>query len=65
MIFLFRWIAICQSKFNRKIVVICADCGDKIGSDAGPEDGWQLENGRTVCHACCVKDTKKVFDEVG
>lgn len=37
----------------------CADCGGEVGNDKGPPDGWQLEDGRTVCHACCVKDTKK------
>jgi len=35
----------------------CADCGGAIGQDAGPADGWQLEDGRTVCHGCCVADT--------
>lgn len=37
----------------------CADCAGPIGKDNGPPDGWQLEDGRTVCHACCVFDTKK------
>lgn len=36
--------------------VICSDCGGLIGQDKGPPDGWQLEDGRTVCHACCVID---------
>lgn len=36
----------------------CADCGGPIGEDHGPRDGWQLEDGRTVCHACCVRDTR-------
>lgn len=35
----------------------CADCGGPIGLDAGPKDGWQLEDGRTVCHQCCAADT--------
>jgi hypothetical protein len=34
----------------------CADCGAQIGKDKGPKDGWQLEDGRTVCHACCGAD---------
>ena len=38
----------------------CADCGIQIGKDEGPPDGWQLEDGRTVCHACCVLDTQRV-----
>ncbi len=39
----------------------CADCGGLVGKDHGPPDGWQLEDGRTVCHACCVADTKQVL----
>lgn len=40
-----------------KIPPRCADCGTPIGLDRGPPDGWQLEDGRTVCHECCVADT--------
>lgn len=40
----------------------CADCGGPIGEDNGPPDGWQLEDGRTVCHACCVADFKLICD---
>jgi hypothetical protein len=40
----------------------CADCGCQIGRDAGPRDGWQIEDGRTVCHECCVEDTKAIVD---
>lgn len=43
---------------------LCADCGCAIGRDSGPPDGWQLEDGRTVCQACCVKDTKQVVERV-
>lgn len=39
----------------------CADCGKEIGKDAGPKEGWQLEDGRTVCHACCAADTRRVI----
>jgi hypothetical protein len=35
----------------------CADCNFPIGYDNGPVDGWQLEDGRTVCQRCCVADT--------
>lgn len=42
----------------------CADCKAEIGKDAGPKDGWQLDDGRTVCHACCVADTTKAQLEV-
>ena len=42
----------------------CADCGVEIGHDSGPKDGWQREDGRTVCHACCVRDTRSIITEV-
>jgi formylmethanofuran dehydrogenase subunit E len=35
--------------------VKCADCGDVLGA----VDGWQLEDGRTVCHGCCVVDLQR------
>lgn len=41
----------------------CADCGGAIGVDLGPPDGWQLEDGRTVCHDCCVNDTRHCLRE--
>lgn len=40
--------------------LMCADCGKRIGEDDGPPDGWQLEDGRTVCQACCVADLKEI-----
>ena len=40
----------------------CADCGVEIGLDDGPRDGWQLEDGRTVCQACCAKDTRETYE---
>lgn len=42
----------------------CADCGTEIGYDKGPIDGWQLEDGRTVCNACCVADTKRIVNQL-
>ena len=42
----------------------CAICEGRVGVDKGPPDGWQLEDGRTVCHACCVRDTGIVIDSV-
>ena len=39
----------------------CADCGGIVGQDSGPPDGWQLEDGRTVCQACCVADMKTMI----
>ena len=40
----------------------CADCGVAIGGDNGPPDGWQLEDGRTVCRACCVADIRAALN---
>ena len=37
----------------------CNKCGNEIGKDQGPPDGWQLEDGTTVCHSCCADDTKR------
>lgn len=44
--------------------VRCADCGGPIGRDRGPQDGWQLEDGRTVCQRCCVVDFGKITQAV-
>ena len=37
----------------------CADCGGPIGK-TGPKDGWQLDDGRTVCQPCCVRDLQRI-----
>ena len=42
----------------------CADCGGPIGQDNGPSDGWQLEDGRTVCQKCCAKDLNPLANQV-
>ena len=42
----------------------CADCGGPIGQDAGPKDGWQLEDGRTVCQRCCGQDLIRFADRL-
>ena len=42
----------------------CDDCGRQIDHDERPPDGWQLEDGRTVCHNCCVRDTTLMVDEL-
>ena len=47
----------CMMVADRVTVIRCDQCGDIMGND-GPKDGWQVENGRTLCHACCVSDTK-------
>ena len=36
--------------------IACSDCGAPAGGPPGPPDGWQLEDGRTVCHGCCTLD---------
>jgi hypothetical protein len=36
--------------------ITCSDCGAPAGGPPGPPTGWQLEDGRTVCHDCCVLD---------
>ena len=41
---------------DRSTAARCADCAGPIGQDAGPKDGWQLEDGRTVCQRCCGQD---------
>lgn len=41
----------------------CDRCSMEVGKDEGPEDGWQLENGETVCDKCCVDDTLKIINE--
>ena len=38
----------------------CADCGGDLYCGSGPRDGWQLEDGREVCHACCVVDLQSI-----
>lgn len=53
-----------MSEKTIKLKKICADCGCVIGMDSGPDDGWQLEDGRTVCQSCCVVDTRRFVDKV-
>ncbi len=38
------------------LIETCNNCGGPIGEDSGPPDGWELEDGRVVCQACCVRD---------
>ena len=42
----------------------CAACAGPIGLDAGPKDGWQLEDGRTVCQTCCGQDLIRFADRL-
>ena len=39
----------------------CDDCGLWMSRNAMR---WELEDGRTVCHRCCVADTSKLCREV-
>jgi hypothetical protein len=38
----------------------CEDCHHPIGNDDGPPDGWELEDGRTVCDSCCSADLQRL-----
>ncbi len=42
----------------------CDDCGDLIDTSGKeyPPDGWQLEDGRTVCGPCAVNDLHRVAE---
>ena len=45
--------------------LFCADCGTEILNPVrGPKDGWQFEDGRTVCHDCCVVDFGIIVNKV-
>lgn len=39
-------------------MMICADCKKPITGKTEPADGWQLDDGRTVCGHCCAQDLK-------
>jgi len=49
-----RVIAGLQSQHSLK----CTQCGGVIGQDNGPPDGWQIEDGSTICQSCCVKQLR-------
>lgn len=34
----------------------CADCGAPANGPPGPPTGWELEDGRVVCHECFTAD---------
>lgn len=43
----------------------CADCGGPVpDSPRCPPDGWQLEDGRTVCGKCATEDLKQTVRRV-
>lgn len=39
---------------------ICDRCGTICTLHDGPNDGWQVESGETICQECCVKDLRKI-----
>lgn len=41
---------------------MCDECGGPIYCGKGPPDGWQIDDGRNLCHACCVHDLTRVAD---
>lgn len=41
---------------------VCSECQGPIGQDEGPPDVWHLDDGRTVCQACCMSDTVSSMD---
>ncbi len=49
---------------DRSTAARCADCAGPIGLDDGPKDGWQLEDGRTVCQKCCRQDLIRFADRL-
>ena len=49
---------------SKTAFVACADCAGPIGLDDGPKDGWQLEDGRTVCQRCCGQDLIRFADRL-
>lgn len=40
----------------------CADCGRRVGEDGGPADGWQVEDGRTICNTCNAAELDALAD---
>jgi len=44
----------------------CAGCGGPLwnGDHRTPKEGWQLDDGRSVCHSCCVKILKESLSRV-
>lgn len=42
----------------------CDDCKGPIFNGDGPLDGWQLEDGRNVCHDCCVEDMRRKVQQL-
>lgn len=62
-----QWLEWLKSRLEKlateKAGPICADCGRRVADGNGPSDGWEMEDGRTVCHPCCVADTRRALSE--
>ncbi len=56
------WILEQATALIRPPALVCSDCNGLILGVDEPRDGWQLEDGRTVCGKCCVKDTQQFAD---
>jgi hypothetical protein len=48
---------------GRELLMQCQLCGENLGKGKGPPDGWELEDGKTVCHKCCVENTIGIVKE--
>lgn len=42
----------------------CDDCQGPIFNGEGPPDGWQLEDGRSICHECCGADLHRMAGRI-
>lgn len=58
---IFKWMRILLQKV---LGIRCDKCGGPLYVGRGPVNGWQLEDGRTVCHRCCVADLAKQIERM-
>ena len=42
----------------------CDACNGPIFTGEGPPDGWQLEDGRSVCHDCSAADLRQIAETI-
>lgn len=42
----------------------CDDCYGPIFNGEGPPDGWQLDDGRSVCDDCCASDLRQMVESI-
>lgn len=43
---------------------LCDDCKKPITTYGGSPDGWQLEDGRSVCQVCAVRDLRGTVEQI-